>query len=346
MLMTIVYIIIAILIFGFLIFIHEGGHYLFARLFKVTVNEFAIGMGPKILSKKSKKSGIVYSLRLLPIGGFVSMAGEDEESDDENAFCNKAVWKRMIITVAGAATNIIAGILVMSIFVATSAHLASTTVGKFTDDGAFSEKSGIEVGDTVTAVDGKKVYIYTQLYYEIARNGIEPIDITVERDGEKIALENVEFPTETSQGTLFGSVPFIPYEREKTVGNVVKEAFFQSTTTIKMIWESIFDLIRGRYGIEAVSGPVGVTEVLVDAAKTGVRDLVYLAVVISMNLGVMNLLPIPALDGGRLVFQIIEAVIGRPINRNVEGYIHFAGMILVLILMALIIFKDIAGFFV
>lgn len=344
--MTFLYIIVAILIFGFLIFIHEGGHYLFARLFKVTVNEFAIGMGPKILSKKSKKSGIVYSLRLFPIGGFVSMAGEDEESDDENAFCNKAVWKRMIITVAGAATNIIAGILVMSVFVATSAQLASTTIGKFTDNGEFSSSSGLQIGDTVTKVDGKNVYIYSQLYYEIARRGIEPIDITVERDGETITLENVEFPTESTQGTLFGSAPFIPYEREKTVGNVVKEAFFQSTTTIKMIWESLFDLLRGRYGIEAVSGPVGVTEVLVDAAKSGVRDLVYLAVVISMNLGVMNLLPIPALDGGRFLFQLIEAVIGRPVNRNVEGYIHFIGMILVLVLMALIVFKDIAGFFI
>ncbi len=343
--MTAVYVIIAIFIFGFLIFIHEGGHYLFARLFKVTVIEFAIGMGPKIISKKSKKTGIAYSLRLLPIGGFVSMAGEDEESDDENAFCNKSVWKRMIITVAGAATNIIAGILVMSIFVATSAHLASTTVGKFTDNGEFSAATGIEVGDTITKVEGKRVYIYSQLYYEIARKGIEPIDITVERNGETITFEDVRFPTETIKGTLFGTTGFIPYEREKTVGNIVKEAFFQSVTTIKTIWESLYDLITGRYGIEAVSGPVGITEELVSAARSGARNLVYLAVVISMNVGFMNLLPIPALDGGRLLFEVIEAVIGKPVNRTVEGYIHLVGMILILILMALIIFKDIAGFF-
>lgn len=343
--MTFLYILLAIFIFGFLIFIHEAGHFLFARLFNVTIEEFAVGMGPKILSKKSAKTGIVYSLRLLPIGGFVKMTGEDDESEDENAFCNKSVWKRIIITVAGAATNIVAGILVMSIFVATSAHLASTTIGKFTDDGTFSAETGINVGDTILSVDGKKVYIYSQLYYEIARNGIEPIDIVVERDGEKIRFEDVQFPTETSEGTVFGTTNFIPYEREKTVFNVAKEAFFQSFTTIKMIWESLFDLIRGRYGIESVSGPVGVTEVLVDAAKTGARDFIYLAVVISMNLGVMNLLPIPALDGGRLLFQIIEAVIGRPVNRTVEGYIHFIGMIILLIFMALIVFKDVAGLF-
>ncbi|MBE6562135.1 MAG: RIP metalloprotease RseP [Ruminococcaceae bacterium] len=343
---TALYILVAILLFGFLIFIHEGGHYLTARLFGVTVHEFAIGMGPKVFSWVSKKSGIAYSLRLLPIGGFVSMEGEDGDSDDENAFFKKAVWKRIIVTSAGALTNILFGIIVMSIFVATSPVLGTTTIGSFDSEESVILNSGLQVDDKIVKVDGKNVHIYSQMYYEIMRNGYEPIDVTVIRDGEKITVENVEFPTIEEQGVVFGDIDFRVYPLEKDFGSVVKEAYFQSTNTIKMIWESLVDLVTGRYGIQAVSGPVGVTEALVDAARRGVRDFMYLAVVISMNLGVMNLLPLPALDGGRLLFQFIELVTRRPVNRNVEGYIHFAGLVLLLGFMAFIIIKDIAGFFV
>ena len=343
---TALYILVAILLFGFLIFIHEGGHYLTARLFGVTVHEFAIGMGPKILSWKSKKTGIAYSIRLLPIGGFVSMEGEDGDSDDENAFFRKAVWKRIIVTSAGALTNILFGIIVMSIFVATSPVLGTTTIGSFDSEDSVIMNSGLQVNDKIVEVEGKNVHIYSQMYYEIMRNGYEPLDVTVIRDGEKITVENVEFPTIEEQGVVFGDIDFRVYPLEKSFGSVVKEAYFQSTNTIKMIWESLVDLVTGRYGLQAVSGPVGVTEALVDAARRGVRDFMYLAVVISMNLGVMNLLPLPALDGGRLLFQFIELVARRPVNRNVEGYIHFAGLVLLLAFMAFIVIKDIAGFFV
>lgn len=343
--LTVFYIIISVLIFGALIFFHEGGHYLTARLFGVTVREFAVGMGPKILKWVSKKSGITYSLRLLPIGGFVSMEGEDEESSDPNAFNKKSVWKRMIITAAGAFTNIVIGILVMSVYVSTSPKLASTTVAVFNDENSPIRAAGILEGDTITRVDGKRVHIYSQMYYEIMRNGNEPIDITVERNGLEVTFENVEFPTVSDSGTTFGTIDFKVYATEKTFFSVLKEAYYQSFTTIKMIWESLFDLIGGRYGLSAVSGPVGVTEALVDAAKTGIRNFSYLAAVISMNLGVMNLLPIPALDGGRLLFQIIELVRRKPINRNVEGYIHFAGLAVLMVLMVLIVFKDVVNLF-
>lgn len=343
---TALYILVAILLFGFLIFIHESGHYLTARLFGVTVHEFAIGMGPKVFSWVSKKNGIAYSLRLLPIGGFVSMEGEDGDSDDENAFFKKAVWKRIIVTSAGALTNILFGIIVMSIFVATSPVLGTTTIGSFDSEESVIMNSGLQVDDKIVKVDGKNVHIYSQMYYEIMRNGYEPIDVTVIRDGKRITVKNVEFPTIEEQGVVFGDIDFKVYPLEKDFGSVVKEAYFQSTNTIKMIWESLVDLVTGRYGIQAVSGPVGVTEALVDAARRGVRDFMYLAVVISMNLGVMNLLPLPALDGGRLLFQFIELVTRRPVNRNVEGYIHFAGLVLLLGFMAFIVIKDIAGFFV
>ncbi len=343
---TALYIIVAILLFGFLIFIHEGGHYLTARLFGVTIHEFAIGMGPKIFSWVSKKTGIAYSLRLLPIGGFVSMEGEDGDSDDENAFFRKAVWKRIIITAAGAITNILFGIIVMCIFVITSQQLGSTVIGSFDSEDSLILQSGLQVNDKIVEVDGKNVHIYSQMYYEIMRNGYEPIDITVIRNGERVTVENVQFPTFEESGVVFGDIDFRVYELERTFMNVVKEGFFQSVNTIKMIWESLVDLVTGRYGLQAVSGPVGVTEALVDAAKSGVRDFAYLAVVISMNLGVMNLLPFPALDGGRLLFQFIELVIRRPVNRNVEGYIHFAGLVVLLAFMVFIIIKDVAGIFI
>lgn len=342
---NILQILLAIFLFGFLIFIHEGGHFLFARIFKVTVNEFAIGMGPKIFSKKSKKSGIVYSLRAFPIGGFVSMAGEDEESDDPNAFNKKPVWQRFIITVAGAVTNIVAGALVMAILVCSAPNaLGSTVVHSFTEN-AVSNSCGLQAGDRITAVDGKKVHISDDLLYEIMRLGIEPVDLTVVRNDETIVLKDVEFPEISVQGVAFGTNDFYVYGERPTIPNLAKHAFFKTTYTVQMIWESLYDLVSGRYGIEAVSGPIGVTEALTEAADTGAYSFTNLAVIISINLGVMNLLPLPALDGGRLVFLIIEAIRRKPLKPEVEGYINFAGLVLLLTFMAFICVKDVIGLF-
>lgn len=339
--MTFLYILLAIFIFGILILIHEAGHYLFARLFHVTVYEFAIGMGPKILSHTSKKTGIAYSLRLLPFGGFVSMAGEDEESDDPNAFNKKPVWQRFIITAAGATVNLVAGILVMGILVAAAKALPSTTIHSF-DENSTSVQY-LQPMDQITAVDGTRVYTFNDLLYEIMRKGVEPIDITVKRDGTEITISDVVFPTITDSGVVFGNVDFIPYAEAKTPLAVLKHACVRSVSTIKMIWESLYDLVSGRYGMEAVSGPVGVTQAMTEAASTSLSSLVYLAVVISMNLGIMNLLPLPALDGGRLVFLLIEGIRRKPIPARIEGYIHFAGLAVLMLAMVLITFKDIIG---
>ncbi len=344
--MTALYIILAILAFGFLIFIHECGHYVTARIFKVSIKEFAIGMGPKLISKVSKKTGIAYSLRALPIGGFVSMVGEDEESSDENAFHKKSVWKRLIITVAGAAVNLLFGIVVMFICVAVTDQFASTVVYDFPTEEATSLNYGLQSGDKIVEVDGHSVHIYRQMSYEIMRRGVEPIDLTVERDGETVVLEDVVFPTVEESGAVLGSIDFRVYGLEKTFGNVLKESFYQSVNTIKMIWESLFDLITGRYGIEAVSGPVGAAQALVETGtKYGFFDFLYLVVIISMNLGVMNLLPLPALDGGRIIFLLIEAVRRKPVKMEIESYINFAGLVVLLLFSAFIIVKDVIGLF-
>lgn len=241
--------------------------------------------------------------------------------------------------------NILLGIIVMSIYVATSPVLGSTTIADFPKGESVIYDSGLREGDTILKVDGKNVHIYSQMYYEIMHNGFEPIDITVRREGELITVPDVKFPTVEESGVTFGNIDFRVARLQKTFPNVVKEAYYQSFTTIKMIWDSIGDLLRGRYGVQALSGPVGVTEALVDAAKTGARDFIYLAVVISMNLGVMNLLPLPALDGGKLLFQFIELIARRPVNRKVEGYIHFAGLVILMLLMVVFVFKDVISLF-
>ncbi len=336
------YIILALVIFGFLIFIHELGHYLCARLFRVSIKEFAIGMGPKLVRWTSKKTSIAYSLRLLPIGGYVSMEGEDAASEDENAFSKKPVWQRIIVTVAGAFMNIFVGVLVMSTLVIFQETLPSTTVAVF-DKGeeSLSYQAGLREGDTITKVGKTRVYTANDVVYQIMRKGVDPIDLTVRRNNETVVIEDVVFPTFTDSGAVFGEMDFRVFAEDKTFMTVLKHAVSRSVSTIVMIWDSLFDLFSGRYGVETVSGPVGVTEALGEAAEEGSTNLIYLAVVISMNLGVMNLLPLPALDGGRLVFQLIELVRRKPVRPEIEGYVHFAGLVLLMILMVVITCKDI-----
>ncbi|MBO4933310.1 MAG: site-2 protease family protein [Clostridia bacterium] len=338
-------IVIALFIFGFLIFIHELGHYLTARAFGVSIREFAIGMGPKLFSHCSQKTGIRYSLRALPIGGFVSMVGEDEESEDENAFHRKPVWQRIIVTAAGAFMNLAVGVIVMSLLVMTQDILPSTEIGAFVqhEDGTpnYTQAAGFQVGDKIVEIEGTRVRIANELVYEVMRRGIEPLDVTVLRNGERITMEDVIFPTIVDQGIRYGTVDFKVTPEVKTPAVILKHAVFRSTSTIKMIRESLYDLVNGRYGVESVSGPVGVTKALGEAAESGFDDLIYLAVVISMNLGVMNLLPLPALDGGRLLFQIIELFRRKPVRPEIEGYVHFAGMVMLMILMVVVAVKDI-----
>lgn len=338
------YIPIALLVFGILIFIHELGHFVFARLFRVSINEFSIGMGPKVIKKRSKKSGIAYSLRLLPIGGYVSMVGEDERSDDPNAFGNKKVWQRIVITVAGAFMNVILGFVLMFIIVFATKSLASTTIYDFTTD-AVSFEYGLAKGDRITKVNGTSVNTGNSLFYEVMHDGGVPIDFTVIRDGEEILIEKVEFKRETEQGVTLGSPDFIVYSEDATFLNLMKHSFSRSVLTVKMVWDSIVDLISGKFGVEAVSGPVGTTSVIGDAASQGISNLAYIVCVITINLGIMNLLPFPALDGGRLIFLLIELVSRRKIKPEIEGYINLAGIVFLFGLMILITFKDILGLF-
>ncbi len=351
--MVILYILLAILLFGVLIFIHELGHYTFARLFKVSITEFSIGMGKSIISKTSKKTGIMYSLRLLPIGGYVAMVGENEESDDPNALSKKPAWQRFIIVAAGATVNLIFGILLMLWLVALTSGkgIYTNQVYGYAQNPSYevtSDQYGIMADDTIIKVGNKRTYNAYDVSYEIMRKGTEPIDITVKRNGETVVLEDVIFPIEVSDGVKFGSMDFIIKSEKATVGGVLLHTLQRSAMTVRMVWESLFDLITGRYGIEAVSGPVGITETIVDATDEAVttRDyssVLYIAAIICINLGVMNLLPIPALDGGRLAFILIEIIFRRPVPARIENAFHAAGMSLLLLFMLFISLKDVWG---
>ncbi len=342
------YILLAIFVFGLLIFIHECGHYLTARLFKVTIYEFAIGMGPKLFSKKSKKTGIAYSIRLFPIGGFVSMAGEDEESEDENALNKKPAWQKFIITIAGAAMNITVGVVAMTLLVAfsPSMKIGGTQIAEFAEGyETYVESTPLEVGDVIVKVGDEKVRYSSDLVYAILDQCVEPVDIEVKRDGENIVLTDVEFPTFEEQGVTYGERFFYVNAMDKTFFNVISYSLSTSFSTIEMIWDSLVGLVTGKYGFSAVSGPVGTTTTVAESAKGGIANLVYISVFITMNLGIFNLLPLPALDGGRLVFILIEMIRRKPIDPKYEGYVHFAGIVLLMLLMVLITFKDVITLF-
>ncbi len=341
-------IVLAILIFGFLILIHEFGHYIMARTFKVGVNEFAIGMGPKLLSKKSKKTGIVYSIRALPVGGFVSMVGEDEENERDDSLNKKPVWQRFIIMAAGSVMNLVFGFIMTAVLVGMLWNSLGNTKIAYLTESAIANGTQFELGDKILSINGEPVSTSYDLQYTIMHDGGENNTVKVLRDGKKVTLKNVSFIETYEVDGKQGSRYVFRIQREKFgVGVFLKHTFNRSVTTVEMIWESVLDLVTGRYGIDQLSGPVGITSEIGKAAKVGDggKTLINLTAIIALNLGVMNLLPLPALDGGRILFLIVEGIRRKPIKRELEGYIHFAGLVLFMLLFLFISYKDIIKLF-
>lgn len=342
-------IILAILGFGIIIFVHEFGHFIAARSFGVTVNEFAIGMGPKIFSWK-KEGGTAFSLRLFPIGGFVSMAGEDEESDDPNSFEKKSKFARFVILFAGAFMNLLLGFIIMLVCVISSDKLYSNKIESFlvaTPDGQIVEQyQGLMVGDEIKSVDGHKVNVRYDYIFTSMRLDGKPVTLTVKRDGKTEKIENFVFPTDVSEGVTFANPSFfIPQPKEKNLFNCITETFGQTTASVKMVLYSLFDLLAGKYSVDAVSGPVGVVSEIGESSKYGLSSVLFLLGLIAINIGVFNLLPFPALDGGRIFFVLIEALIRRPISKKLETAINFAGLAFLLSVMLIVTAKDIITLF-
>ncbi len=501
---TIITILVTVFIFGLLIAVHELGHYLVARGFGVGIREYSIGMGPKLWQKKGKYNK--FTLRALPIGGYVDMVGEqagdegnDPEDEGKTPLNTIAIWKRMLIVLAGPLTNIVIGLLVMAIVVCCQSGLTSNKIATFSsymtnnnmvyvtedfgdfkkndiiytvngdyahaNDGldAFLKANGGKVdvrimrrnsgelnketkatldlsmlsldinsrgylyltadygdfkkydiisavygkdGDEVTLtpikaesveqvlsackgslefsvtevakdyiftdidlaslpltvsgaladwdeivkVNGKRTFVTQDVEYRIFSDGTKPIDITVVRDGKEMTVKNVVFPMQSEQGIVHGSSDFYYYPAEKTIGTVAKNALFQPISMLRMTIDSLLDTFKGKYGMEALSGPVGIGEQIGEVihGSSGGYMFTYLfnlLVMISLSLGVCNLLPLPVLDGGRILIYAIEAVRRKPLNPKVEQVIMTVSMLLVLGLMAFVMVKDTIGLF-
>ena len=342
----------AIILFSLLIFVHELGHFAAAKLSGVQVNEFSMFMGPLLWSKQVGET--LYSVRLVPIGGYCAMEGEDGGSDNPRSFDKAAWWKKLIILVAGAAMNFLVGVLLMVIVYLPVRQVVAPVISGFESYCTINGQDGLQVGDRIVEVDGEKIYVQSDMSLILQLNPGEVHDLVVKRDGKKVALPNFRMETHTvtdAQGNtrqLFGMNFTI--EELDLLGRV-KYAWNQSMDAVRMVRLSLQMLVKGQVGLGDVSGPVGIVQqmsVVADSSPTrldALMNMLYFGGFIAINLAVMNLLPIPALDGGRVVGVLIttavEAVTKKKMNPKYEGYLHGAGMILLLGLMALIMFKDI-----
>lgn len=329
---------VAVLLFLSIILIHEFGHFSAAKLLGVRVNRFAVGFGPKLFAIKGKET--TYALNLIPLGGYCAMEGEDEESSDSKAFCNKNPLKRFIIVAMGATFNIILGFVLVAIILAPAKMFTSTTIAEF-ENNAKSHETGLMVNDKILSVDNRKIFTHYDLSYAFTNVPDGKVDITVLRDGKKTVLNNVEFDTVKEDSITYLELDFSVYGIRKNFGSYIKQTFLSGISYCVIIWRTLIDMICGKYGISAVSGPVGVTVAIADVAKQNLVNTLPLMALISINLGIFNLLPLPALDGGRLLFIIIEMIIRKPIPQKYESVVHTVGFVILFAFMIFIVFKDI-----
>lgn len=331
--------VLALIAFLFLIVIHEFGHFIAAKLLGVRVNEFSVGFGPKIFHKKGIETE--YSLRAVPLGGFCAMEGEDEDSTDEKAFCKKAPWRRFLIVVMGATFNIIFGIILVAVTLIPQKTFTTTTVAKFADNAVSNTENGLRVGDKIVEVEGRKIYTTYDLSYNFSAVDDGDLNLKVIRNGKKISLNNVPFKTEKYEGYNVISVDFWVKGEKSTPVTFISQTLKTSFSYSRIVVFSLIDMIGGRYKVSDISGPVGVTDVIGQAVKTSAMDLIAVMALITINLGIMNLLPIPALDGGRLLFILFEMIFRKPVPQKFEKWVHAVGLIILLGFMLLITLKDI-----
>lgn len=371
---------VTIVIFLVMISIHEFGHFAVAKLSGIEVKEFAIGMGPAIFKKQ--KGETLYSVRLLPIGGYCSMEGEDGGSDHERAFCNQKLWKRFLVVVAGAVLNVLLGFAIFVAIGTQDAPFATNEVASV-DERSYMYEAGVMPGDRIVEINGRKVSFYADidLYKSEIAEG-EMVELTVKRDGKKlefsfplsemtgeIVYDETGYTRTTTMNGITSSqrydCPELMAKNKSYIGTthpiatrnigfaaayedigfipVIKYAYNNTKFVVKLVYKSLWDIITGKAGVEQVSGPVGI----VDAVNTAVKSdqstisVLFLAALLTINLGVFNLLPLPALDGGRIFFMLIELIRRKPIPPEKEGIVHAIGLILLLIFAALISAKDI-----
>lgn len=346
-------IILALIVFGFLVFFHELGHFLLAKKNGIAVTEFSIGMGPRLLS--FVKGETRYSLKALPFGGSCQMLGEDGESTDENAFNNRSVWARISVVVAGPVFNFILAFLLALIVIGYVGYDKPMIIGVM--EGFPAQEAGLMEGDVITGINNEKVTIYRDVQFYMAMNAGKPLTITVDREGEEHTFEII--PKQDETGNYYMGI-YSSAVRTPVKGlDVIKYSLYEVKYQMGVVVKSIGMMFNGTVSVNDLSGPVGIVD-MVDTVveestseqvdtKTNVisvlLNIVNFSIMLSANLGVMNLLPIPALDGGRLVFLLIEAVRGKPIDREKEGMVHFVGLMLLMALMVYVMFNDIRRLF-
>ena len=354
------YILLAIIAFGILIAVHEGGHFFAAKAFGIRVNEFSLGMGPILLKKQGTET--LYSLRLLPLGGFCAMEGEDEDTGDPRAFTAKPAWQRAIVLCAGAAMNFVIGVI-MVLCIVPFANLAEPVIYDFMDGCPYEGTDGLLVGDRIVSIDGHRTFFTDDVSYYLNRentrnHGSDVHRIVLRRDGKRVVLRDYEMSRREytlSDGSTQLKYGFYFEPRSFGLWATLRYGRLESMEFVRLIWRSLGDLFTGSVGVQELSGPVGIVDYVNEVESTATSPLeayfyfFYIFGLIAVNLAVMNLLPIPALDGGRVFFLIVtwlfELIFRKKVDPKYEGYIHTAGFILLMGLMVFILINDVIKIF-
>lgn len=335
----------AILVFSVIIFVHELGHFLAAKAFGVNVLEFAIGMGPAIFKKQGKNT--LYSIRIIPMGGFCKMEGEDEDVDSAGSFSAKKPLPKIVILAAGATMNVLLGFMIVTSLVATSAfqsgYLPSTVVGQVNPEA--SAAAFLQLGDKIVEVNGSGVNIQRDISFALSQADADEYTLTYERNGERHTQSFTPMEMTYEDGSVGKIVGFNIAPEEISLLGILREGFFQTIWMVKLVFVSLGMLLSGEAGISDMSGPVGVVSVMNDAARSGLLNFLFFAAFLAVNIGVMNLLPLPALDGGRIVFSLFELIFRKPVPPEKEGFVHMVGFALLIALMVFVTWNDIARLF-
>ena len=373
--------IVTIVMFLIMVSLHEFGHYIVARVLDFKILEYAIGFGPAIF--KREKNSILYSVRVVPFGGYCKFEGEDEESSDPRAFSNRPVWRRILVVAAGGVFNIILGVLIFMVIMPSLSPVSTNVINSVVEN-SYLEQCGVQPGDKIIEIDGKSISFYNDItLYTSNLSGDEEIDLTVKRNGEKLDFtvkpteqkitynytdEGVEYISAINgeeemqlipysenllkQEDLIGKsqvqtryiIGFVPQTQDITALNIWGNAWNNTKFVVKLVYRSLWEMVTGKVGVEQMSGPVGIVNEVNNAVNQGSHSWLYvlnLMALLTINLGVFNLLPFPALDGGRLFFMIVELIRRKPIPPEKEGMVHAIGIILLFALIIFISFNDI-----
>lgn len=349
------YIIIAMIMFGVLIAVHEFGHFSAAKLLGVKVNEFSIGMGPLLLSKQ--KGETLYSLRALPIGGFCAMEGEDEASEDPRSFGSQKAWKKFVILVAGAFMNFLTGFLILVLLFSQVTTLNRPVIEGFMDGFPLQGEEGLLPGDRIVKIDGERIYVYADVSLLFSRSNGQTMDLVIERDGTLLELD--DFPLRLREyqdnGEMVRKYGIYFQTQSATLLDRLKESWNQSIDFIRLVRMGLVDLFTGAAGLQDMSGPIGIVDAISTVgadsptARVAAWNILYFVALIAVNLAVMNLLPIPALDGGRIFFLVVNGVFTlitrRKLDPKYESYINMAGFVCLIALMVVVAFNDVVKLF-